>query len=137
MAAPSYCYGSFSDSFRVRRPVGSLLRSWYGPFWTRKRDTSTKPTTEFKTTAVLPCVAVRTTSPLPQQQCVRAVFKSQTTLGSNKMALFPWIPTIKKQKQQECCEKALFRQVVYFDRGHSCLRNANSTFPTDALRVYQ
>jgi len=51
---------------------------------TRKRNTSTEPTTEFKTTVVLPYV-IGLSEQLRRclQQGVRAVFKSETTLRSH------------------------------------------------------
>ena len=52
---------------------------------TRKRNTSTEPTTEFKTTAVLPYVGGLSEQlrRCLQQQGVRAAFKSETTLRSH------------------------------------------------------
>ena len=53
---------------------------------TRERNTSTEPTTEFKTTAVLPYVEGLSGQLLRrclQQQGVRTVFKSETTLRSH------------------------------------------------------
>ena len=52
---------------------------------TRKPNTNEQPTTEFKSTAVLPCVKTLSEQlrRCLQQQCVRAVFKSETTLRSH------------------------------------------------------
>ncbi|KAL9987968.1 hypothetical protein ACROYT_G002355 [Oculina patagonica] len=83
METENDCKIAFLDTTVSREPDGRLTTSKITK--TRKPSTSAEPTTEFKSTAVLPYVKGLSEQlrRCLQQQGVRAVFKSETTLRSH------------------------------------------------------